>query len=185
MSSTVDHGSDADRAGGIWLLGECRPGKAVEPEVGELLAFAQRLTAAAGPRPVSLLLLGETADSEAAAVVKVWGVETVAMATPPGGARGEAGARLLADFLEPRRPAYVCCRHSSWSFDLQPALAVFLAAAAIAGVQDLQVRDGELFFGRPTAGGRQTAWIRSRTPVAVISLQPGSCPPAGENKGRP
>ncbi len=171
-----DTGKKNGSSGAIFLLCPSCQEAAAGRVLGELQVFARRLIRFSGSRPLRLLLVGPAARDEAAGTARKSGLETVAVETPPGFCRGEAGLRLLADFFAGEDVAYVCCLHTAWSQDFLPALAVRLQAAAITGVLGLQSTAGRLYFQRPLAGGKETAWVGPRTATTIVSLQPGAFP---------
>jgi electron transfer flavoprotein alpha subunit len=151
------------------LVCEVRDGKPRE-SAWELLAFAEAL---GGER--EMLLVGDEAAAPRFAG-KLW--------VAPAGAREYDPARHRALVVEAVRRSgadRVVLVHSSWGWDLAPRVAAALGATQVSDV--VAVAEGGFEVG--CCNGKMRRLVAPRTPLAVVTIQPGAFPHFGERAGVP
>jgi electron transfer flavoprotein alpha subunit len=151
------------------LVCEVRDGKPRESAY-ELLAFAEAL---GGER--EMLLVG---DEELAPrfAGKLW--------VAPAGGREYDPVRHRALVVEAVRRSgadRVALVHSSWGWDLAPRVAAALGATQVSDV--VAVGDGG--FEVSCCNGKMRRLVTPRTPLAVVTIQPGAFPHFGERTAVP
>ena len=152
------------------LVGEVRDGKLRE-SVGELFAFAEAL---GGER--ELLLIGEAAQAPAFEG-RLW----VAPPSPRGEYDPAWQKAAVVEAVRRSGAGRVAFVHSSWGWDVAPRVAAALGAAQVSDV--VALAEGGFEVG--CCNGKMRRVVSPRTPVAVVTIQPGAFPARGERTGTP
>jgi len=140
----------------------------------ELAAFARQLSVYC-PGPLQGVVVG----AHAAELAHQWalssGVNVTALAVEGLSLfNGEIYGRILGDFLEQSRPAWVGIGHTAQGLAYGPALALRLGAAHITGVEGLTIHEGRVGLWRPLAGGRSQGLVIPAAAAVVAAIQPGA-----------
>lgn len=152
------------------LICEYRQGKLLDSTY-ELLAFAGRLNAES-----VMLLVGSEAEAPA-----FGGKVYLAEAAKYGEYNPDAHKRLILEAVQKESPDYIVFLHSSYGWDLAPRLAAALKIAQISEI--LGVTAGG--FEVPACNAKMRRLLKAKTSPAVLTLQAGAFPYAGEARGTP
>jgi electron transfer flavoprotein alpha subunit len=157
----------------IVVIGEHFQGK-LKRVTYEVAACARELE---GLRPakVRAVLLGDDIAGPAYEIVRITGLDVIAMHVPGlFSYNREAYTSILHALLHALKPTYVCAAASTEGLDLAPALAVRLGASCVTAVERVLELDGHICFARTMCGGKIAAHVRPRTDTTVLTVQPGS-----------
>lgn len=157
---------------------------AIAASTGELLALAGGV--AAEDDRIVALALGEGARSSALALGAA-GADEVLCCEEPALARfpGEAGLRAIAAAAARVGPDLVLASADGYGRDWLPRLAMRLRAGLVSEVTGITRHEGHLLFRRSVFGGKASAEMAVRTPLAMATVRPGAAHPAAPARGRP
>jgi electron transfer flavoprotein alpha subunit len=148
-------------------------GDGVDPDIENLLGFAQKLQALhAGS--MAVWVIGGDAEPTAEAITRCgnWPVEAISC---PGlsGYVCEAYARLLTEKIEAATPAFVCTSHTSRGWEWAPLAAACAGAACITGVDDVERINGRICFQKDRYGGKVKGRYTTAAATTFVTVQPG------------
>jgi len=152
------------------LICEFRQGKLLESTY-ELLAFAERLGA-----EKAMLFIGSEAE-----VPAFGGKVYFADAAKYGEYNPDAHKRLVLEAVQKESPDYIIFLHSAYGWDLAPRLAAALKIAQVSEIVGVTA-DG---FEVPACNAKLRRLLKTKTAPAVLTIQPGAFPYAGEARGTP
>jgi electron transfer flavoprotein alpha subunit len=160
----------------IVVVGEHLAGQ-IRPVTYELLACALQLREICA-LPVKAVLMGEDVEQRARDLAGRSGLEVVGVQGPDlGRYNAEVYTTLLAEILPDFHAAFVCFADTTQSWDFVPGLAARLGAACITGVERVQGGADGICFSRIMCNGKIVADLTSRTPMTMITVQPGAFKP--------
>jgi electron transfer flavoprotein alpha subunit len=150
----------------------------VRPVTYELVECALRLQGNT-TMPIKVIILGEDVTDLAREIAENSGQDVSAIQVPGlVEYHGEAYRDLLEQLLNSENARYVCVAHSSQGLDFGPALAVFLGADCITGIEDLYDHDGQLIFIRPIYGGKVASHVSAKSETTILCIQAGIFKPS-------
>lgn len=140
----------------------------------ELVAFARQLSGHC-PGPIEGVVIGANAAKLAHQWASSCGVNVTAISVEGLDIfNGEIYGRIIGDFLEQYRPAWVGIGHTAQGLAYGPALALRLGAAHVTGVEGLTRHEGRVGLLRPLAGGRSQGLVIPTAAAVVAAIQPGA-----------
>lgn len=149
------------------------------PETKDLAAFAKRLQNGR-PGALEVLVLGEDVERLAEEIALQTGLDVRAVFCPGLAAYSfDAYLALISKTLAGKGFSYICAPQNSQGQEYAPALAAFLKAGCISGVNGLFFEGGEVFFQKDVFGGKLKANMVSCAETTVLTVQPGIFRPEG------
>jgi electron transfer flavoprotein alpha subunit len=159
------------------VIAEYQQGE-IKPVTMELIAAARELNRS-DPAGITIFLAGcplEPAAKQLAekAKVAVFGLELDASVSYIE----EHCTAAIAAAMERDPPRYVLIAHTVRGVALAGALAASFNAACITGVETILKSDDGDRFVRSIHGGKFSATLTTDAPITILTIQPGSYPPA-------
>jgi electron transfer flavoprotein alpha subunit len=150
----------------------------IRPISYELAAAARELASKDNARVVALAI-GDDPLPVAQRFAADTGLDVLAIAAP--GAHDRLTSLTGPTALDDLNPDLICLGHTSYGWDIAPALAVSLDAACVTAVEGIAWAPGGLVLRRTIHGGRLTASVAVDAARCVITVQAGAfkrLPPA-------
>lgn len=145
----------------------------LRPVTFELIAFAEEL-AKKKSASVNVITINPAPGSHAEEISTATGHDVIAVTTPcMEDYNGDVYKNILRNIVGDLAPSFICIAHTSQGIDFAPGLAVKLGYSCITSINGISGMERETVFSRFIFGGKMNAFIKSETPEALLTIQPG------------